>query len=265
MCLIAWRWQPSAVERLVLLSNRDEFFDRPTQALAAWTDVPVWAGRDGLAGGTWLGVGRQGRLAAVTNYRSAHAIDPEALSRGHLVCDFLQSSQSPTNFAQQLMTSANLYNPFNLLMFDGHELIGFEGRGVTSRWQAYGPGDGSVSNADFDSPWPKQVMLKQQLAQQLTTELPSDEVLLDLMRNSQTAPVQDLPQTGVGDDKELALSAMFVRLPGYGTRASTLVRVRADHVRMHERSFDPQGQLISACVVEVREPAAPRAHQVRET
>ena len=264
MCLIAWRWQPDAAEPLVVLSNRDEFFNRPARALHRWPDVLIWAGQDELAGGTWLGVGEAGRLAAITNYRTTQATNELAQSRGHLVRDFLCASHSAADYAAHVAQNASAYNPFNLWLFDGQRMAGVQGRLGKAEVVALSPGYGSVSNADFHSDWPKQVQLQSQLRAHFESSDAEDDTLLDLLRNTQTAPVHQLPHTGMAPDKELALSAMFVRLPGYGTRTSTLVRYSADEVTMKERSFDAQAQL-SACVVEVRVPRAPHAHRAHQT
>ncbi|MCP1344019.1 NRDE family protein, partial [Halomonas sp. FL8] len=71
MCLIVFDWRPGSPTPLRLAANRDEFYDRPTAPLARWQDAPeIVAGRDLRAGGSWLGVHRQGRMAAVTNVRA---------------------------------------------------------------------------------------------------------------------------------------------------------------------------------------------------
>ena len=261
MCLIAWHWQPGAPEPLVLLSNRDEFFNRPARTLQRWFDAPIWAGRDELAGGTWLGVGVSGRMAAITNYRSMHSSNELAKSRGHMVRDFLLSHLSALDYAAYVAQNASAYNPFNLWLFDGQSMMGVQGRHSQSKVVTLTPGYGSVSNADFNSPWPKQLQLQAQLRTLIESGHAADDTLLDLLRNTQTTQLGDLPQTGVAPEKELALSAMFVRLSDYGTRASTLVRYGLEIVRMKERSFDAQGQL-NACVAEARVPRAPHAHQV---
>lgn len=264
MCLIAWRWQPEAFESLVLLSNRDEFHDRPATALAKWADAPIYAGRDERAGGTWLGVSPTGRLAAITNFRTPQPPHANAPSRGHWVQDFLCATQSAAEYAAHLQQHAHAYNPFNLLLFDGLAMWGVQGRGDEVSIVALSPGVGSVSNAGFNSPWPKQRWLTASLKAQLQHQTPSNDDLLDLLLDRREAPVDTLPDTGVGLEKEKSLSPVFVQMPGYGTRASTLVRWGVQEVVMQERSFDANGQL-SACVAEVRVPIAPRAHQVHGT
>lgn len=264
MCLIAWRWQPQAAEPLILLSNRDEFHDRPATALAKWTDTPIYAGRDERAGGTWLGVSPTGRLAAITNFRTPRTPHVNAPSRGHWVQDFLCASQSAAHYAAHVQQHAHAYNPFNLLLFDGLHMFGVQGRGEEVSVLTLSPGIGSVSNAGFNSPWPKQRLLTASLEAQLQHQPLHNDDLLDLLLDRREAPLHELPDTGVGLDKERSLSPVFVQMPGYGTRASTLVRWWQQEVVMQERRFDANGQL-SACVAEVRVPITPRAHQVHGT
>lgn len=240
MCLMAWRWRPDQSDALILLSNRDEFFDRPTEPAKQWPDTQMWAGKDQRAGGTWLGVTHTGRFAAITNYRTPDPARANAASRGELVAQFLASDLPSHDFVARLTTNFSNYNPFNLTVFDGATLLGFEGRVNTHRRVHLEPGFGGVSNADFNTPWFKQTRLQSDLKQLLTSGVCADDALLDLLLNDRVAPLHQLPQTGIPLDRELALSAPFVRMGHYGTRASSLVRIRRDLVEFTERGFDEQ-------------------------
>ena len=241
MCLIAWSWQPGSATPLLLLGNRDEFYARPAEALHHWPDAPILAGRDIQGGGTWLGVGPGGRLAALTNYRSAVPARADAPSRGELVTNFLQSPLSTEAYLQTLQAQASAYNPFNLLVFDGHSLLGLESRGA--RIVAFQPGIGAVSNADFQTPWPKLRQLTAGLAACVASGEAEDEHLWPLLQSHTLAADAELPQTGVPLPLERALSAAFIATPGYGTRACSVVRVRVDGVRFSEQRFGTEGTL----------------------
>ena len=90
MCLIAFAWKVHPEYSLLVGANRDEWHDRPTAPAAWWDDYPqILAGRDLRAGGTWLGVSRSGRFAALTNFRDPSNRKSDAPSRGMLVRDFL--------------------------------------------------------------------------------------------------------------------------------------------------------------------------------
>lgn len=241
MCLIAWRWEPARLTPLVVMANRDEFYARPTQALAQWPDSSVMAGRDLEGGGTWLGATATGRVAALTNYRDPEQMAAGRPSRGALVQGFLESTLSAAAFLNELARYASQYNPFNLVVYDGRTLVGCESRADTFREITLQEGVGCLSNGDFASPWPKVARLRTALAGAMAEDDASDQRLLALLCNRAVAPDADLPATGVPIDLERALSAAFITLPSYGTRASTIIRVHADSVHMVERSFDADG------------------------
>lgn len=241
MCLIAWRWQPTDATPLVLLANRDEFYARPTRVLAQWPDSPVIAGLDLEGGGTWLGVTPSGRVAALTNYRDPEMMAAGRPSRGALVQGFLESALDAEAFLTELGKYAGQYNPFNLLVFDGKTLAGCESRGDAYTAVLLAPGIGCLSNADFASTWPKVTRLREALTDVLSEDEATDQQLLALLDNREVAPDNALPTTGIPLDLERALSAAFITLPSYGTRASSIVRVHADTVTMLERSFEPDG------------------------
>jgi uncharacterized protein with NRDE domain len=240
MCLIGWNWRPGAAEQLLLIGNRDEAYDRPALPLHWWEDAPILAGRDLTAGGTWLGVSRTGRVAAITNHRDPNAQRPGALSRGKLVQEFLAGHETPSEFLSRISAGAARYNPFNLLVFDGSSFLGFESR--QSKIVAIAPGVSGVSNADFFTPWPKLRALTSGLAYQVTSGRSGDDAaLLPLLLARSQAHDADLPDTGIPRDRERLLSPAFITAPGYGTRASTILRLSGSQIKMTEHSFDGDG------------------------
>ena len=239
MCLIAWNWQPASRHPLLLIANRDEYYARPTLPLHWWHDAPILAGRDLQAGGSWLGISRTGRLAALTNHRDPANVRVDAPSRGALVSAFLQTELSASDYLTELASRAADYNPFNLLVFDGTRLMGLESR--HAKVITMQPGIGAVSNADFLTPWPKLSRLSASLQTLLAQAHPSDAELLALLHNPTLAADDDLPTTGIPLEFERALSAAFIALPDYGTRASSVVRFEADSIAFLEQSFDTNG------------------------
>jgi uncharacterized protein with NRDE domain len=252
MCLIAWHWQPDHETPLLLLGNRDEFYARPTQALQWWEDAPVLAGRDQQAGGTWLGVNRRGQLAALTNYRDPSTMRDDTPSRGALVANFLSGDWSSKSYLAELASKCMDYNPFNLLVFDGQQLMGLESR--LGRVVSIAPGTSAVSNADFHTPWPKVRGLLRGLAPAVAGQSVQDPELLALLHNAQPASDRELPKTGVSLETERALSPAFIATPTYGTRACSIVRMGRSEVRFLEESFNAQGptgtvvQVFAPCV-----------------
>ena len=251
MCLLAFQWQPDAPAPLTIAANRDEFYARPTMALHAWADGHTVAGQDLQGGGTWMGVHRpSGRLAALTNVRDPADMRSDAPSRGGIVTAFLHSGLGAADFAQQLAETSQAFNGFNLLLFDGQQLVAFESR--QRRHFHPAPGVWAVSNADFNTPWPKLVRLRSGLAQALHTHhaaqsptiAPALEAdLWPLLADTRLAADAELPATGVSLELERTLSAAFICTPHYGTRASTLVHHGRSQVQIIERSFAAGGVL----------------------
>ncbi|MBI2309260.1 MAG: NRDE family protein [Rhodocyclales bacterium] len=223
MCLILVAWRVHADYPLVVAANRDEFFRRPTAAAARWADAQqVIAGRDLEAGGTWLGIGEGGRFAAVTNVREPGK--PQGVrSRGELTAAFLTGRQSAAGYAATIDGAA--YSGFNLLLGDGHELWYASNRIDAPR--ALAPGIYGVSNHLLDTPWPKLATARQRFAEALP-QLPAEAAFFDLLADDEIVPDEHLPATGVSLEWERRLSAIFVRSPDYGTRASTLLVCHAN-------------------------------------
>lgn len=239
MCLIAWNWQPASASPLLLLANRDEFYHRAARPLHWWEGGQLLAGQDLQAGGTWLGVSRSGRLAALTNYRAPAPPRTDTPSRGELVANFLESETSAAHFLQTLASRVHAYNPFNLLVFDGVQLMGLESR--HAKVLELPTGVGAVSNADFQTPWPKVTQLKNGLQSCLDQHRTGADYLLALLRDPTQPPDTLLPHTGIPLPLERALSAAFIATPHYGTRASSLVQLHQTHVEFAEHSYDSSG------------------------
>lgn len=238
MCLILFAWKMHAAYPLILAANRDEFTERPSAPAAFWDNAPdLLAGRDLKAGGTWLGITRSGRLAAVTNYRDPASLKQEAPSRGQLVSDYLRGRESPEEYLQRLAPRAGRYNGFSLLVGDRSGLLFYSNRGEAVRPE---PGIHGMSNRLLDTPWPKVENGKRALGRLLAEgHDPSPEALLDLLASRSRPPDDRLPDTGVGLEWERILSPLFIESPTYGTRCSTVLLIdRQGLVTFVERVFN---------------------------
>ena len=237
MCLILIGWRQIASFPLVVAANRDEFHARATAPAGRWPDSPhVFGGLDLEAGGTWLGASDSGRFAAVTNVREPN--QPAGMrSRGLLTRDFLLGASTAADYVASLDMDA--FAGFNLLLSDGQELWYCSNRAAAPR--ALEPGIYGVSNHLLDTPWPKLATSKQRFALALA-RLPEENGFFDLLADDEIVPDAHLPSTGVPLEWERLLSAVFVRSPEYGTRASSLLLQRADGPGvLAERSFSPLG------------------------
>lgn len=238
MCLIVLAWRPGHAQPLLLASNRDEFYARPSQPLAEWPQLPgVFAGRDQQAGGTWLGVGPNGRFAAVTNIRDL-SLPQGARSRGELPAAFLAGDLSVTAFIQSIAAQRQHFSGFNLLVGDRQQLWHLNSQSGQATELAAGVH--GLSNASLNTPWPKLQRARQGLQGEL--QAPHPHALLRLLADPTPAAEAELPDTGIGLPNERLLSSVFIASPSYGTRASTALIVNADGSRqLIERSFGANG------------------------
>lgn len=254
MCLLAIAIHASARWPLVIASNRDEFYARPSLPLARWTSAAgqtIISGRDARAGGTWLGMTPSGRMALLTNVREAPSATPlpAQKSRGDLVMRWLESSMNAEQFMAQ--TDCHAYAGFNLIVGDAltdrwtwlsNRWFDTGAPGVAAQrpqrlprgdwcWKALTPGVYGLSNAALDTPWPKTLALRTALAAELKNDkhglgIPALQAALwAALANRQQAGLNSLPDTGLSLAQEQALSSAFVDSPerAYGTRCSTLL------------------------------------------
>jgi uncharacterized protein with NRDE domain len=225
MCLVLVVWRVHPLYPCLVAANRDEFHARPAAPAQWWPDRPqILAGRDLQAGGTWLGLTRAGRFAALTNYRDPEQRRATAPSRGELVTSLLESGASVAESLAYLREVGASYSGFNLIFSDGERLGIYES--VPGSGRELAPGIYGLSNHLLDTPWPKVQNAKSRL-QAALGDMTDPESLLALLRDDRPAPDEQLPQTGVGLEWERLLSSAFVRAPDYGTRCSTIIRIDA--------------------------------------
>ena len=242
MCLILVAWQVQPEFPCVVAANRDEFFGRPTAEADWWPgEAGILAGRDLQAGGTWLGVTRSGRFAALTNFRDPAAAVADAPSRGRLVTAFLEADWSTAQGLREIAKRSKGCNPFNILCSDGVELGIYES--TTGDARTLEPGVYALSNHLLDTPWPKVQQAKSRLAAALD-ELPKAAAMLDLLRDAEPATDEELPRTGVSPAMERMLSSAFIHGEAYGTRCSTIVTTDTEGaISFSEWSWDEDGAL----------------------
>jgi uncharacterized protein with NRDE domain len=241
MCLILLAWRAHPNYPLVIAANRDEYHARAAAPASWWQQPQILAGRDLSAGGTWLALARDGRFAALTNYRDPSRQRPDAPSRGALIPAMLATRRSAADQLQQLQRDGAAYNGFNLIFGDGAQLAIYES--VAGVGRLLEPGVYGLSNHLLDTPWPKVANAKAALGAALT-HLPDEAPLLQLLRDQQRADDAHLPRTGVSQEWERMLSSAFIRSDTYGTRCSNLVRMnQLGLIRFTEWTWNSSGEL----------------------
>ena len=226
-----------------MAANRDEFFARATLPAAPWPESPaIVGGRDLEKGGSWLALSASGRLAAVTNFRDGTRSKGGRRSRGLLVSDFVLSDLDPRRFLERARTACDAYDGFNLLVAANDELLHYSN--VSDEITPLTAGVHGLSNHLLDTPWPK-VERGKAAVQRLLANQPETLAagLFDALSDTQPAAEEDLPYTGVSLEWERQLASIFIRAPGYGTRASTVVLMeRSGKLTLIERNFSPDGR-----------------------
>lgn len=247
MCLIAVAIKIHPRYPLIIAENRDEFYHRPTVPLAFWPDHPnLLAGRDLQGGGTWLGITKTGRIAAITNFREPASIaapttTPPARSRGLLVSNYLTDDQPPEHYLKNLKNAGADHAGFNLVVGDIHQLWWYSNKSPDI--VKITPGMHAISNHLLDTPWPKTQKAMSGLDKICRQNTKIDvEAIFSLLADTTRPPDADLPNTGVGLEWERLLSSVFVSSDIYGTRSSAVILVHdSGHITFAERTFKPGG------------------------
>ena len=238
MCLIFISLKQHSHYKLILAANRDEFYERKTAAADYWKDYPeILGGRDLEAGGTWMAMSRSGKISMITNYRDLKNLKSNAPSRGKLVSDYLIEEVSPDNYLKSIDPHKGEYNGFNLVVGSSEELWYLSN--YKSGVDQIPSGVHGLSNALLDTPWPKVIGGKKKFESVISDQTINPDSLFEMLMDDHVASDNELPDTGVGLERERQLSSMFIKSPGYGSRCSTVVLIdKNDHVLFAERVCD---------------------------
>jgi uncharacterized protein with NRDE domain len=238
MCLILFNYKNHPNYKLVVAANRDEFYSRPTAPAAFWEDhTNILAGRDLEAGGTWMGLSKTGGLCMLTNYRDMKNIKSGTPSRGKLVSDYLVSQPSPSTYLAPLDLLHDRYNDYNLVLGTPDDIWYYSN--VQRKIYMLGSGLYGLSNSLLDTPWPKVKKGKAKMEMILKEDQIDPESLFSALFDDELAEDNELPDTGIGLEKERMLSSMFIKSPDYGTRCSTVLLVdNHNNALFVERTYD---------------------------
>lgn len=237
MCLINFQLGNHQKYKLILAANRDEEYSRPTKEAHYWEDAPhILAGRDLRGMGTWLGVTKGGKIAALTNIRNKEELlGSYQKSRGELVSDFLNCSLSAPEYLENIKIQSNDYAGFNLLLGDVDGLYymnNYDKESIRVENGIHG-----LSNHHLNTPWPKVECGKNNL-EEITSNHFSIEDIFSLLRDDKKAAPSALPETGLSKEIESQLSSMFINTEHYGTRCSTVLTVsHENHITFSERTY----------------------------
>lgn len=243
MCLLLISYNIHPEYPLIVAANRDEFYQRPTEKAHFWKDYKeLLAGRDLEAGGSWLGITKKGRFAAITNYRDMRLLKENVTSRGELVTDFLTSTLTPVKFGHKLSGTADKYNGYNLIFSDFDTLYYFSNQ--TKHLTQLNEGIYGLSNHLLDTPWPKVIKSKEAFLEVTSEKNIEAPDLFKILSDDKEAPEDQLPDTGLSPGLEKAVSPVFIKSDSYGTRSSTVILINSvNEVLFIEKSLDVQTKI----------------------
>lgn len=233
MCLIQLAFDAQQ-KAFTVIANRDEFTARPAAAAHYWANG-IFAGQDIEAGGTWLGLSKNRRFAAVTNVRHPKSRILGERSRGEIVTRFLTSTQSSQAFIRELQRDKELYGGFNVLLFDGTELHHYNN--IFDETTQLASGYYTLSNDTLNTPWPKSVRVREQFVPLFEADAQADAFLAMMQDNTQAAD-EELPLTGIDPAMEKQLSSIFIAIDGYGTRCTTYIKSASTHTEFIEQTYE---------------------------
>jgi len=247
VCVLAFAWKTDPEYPLIFVSNRDEYHSRPSKSLERWPNTSVYAPRDLKGGGTWLGFTADGRWAAITNFRDGIKQIEKPISRGILVKDFLLSSASPKQYAEEISHKVQTFNGFNLLVGDIESIEYISNRRESDHVFAETltePGIYTLSNHLLNTPWPKTVSLRETFTKALVQNETVDlRDYIELLQSTETYDQERLPNTGIPSELEQKLSPIFIVGNEYGTRSSTVMKFnkREHSIQILEVQYDSAG------------------------
>ena len=252
MCIVAFAWHVLDDMPLCLISNRDEFYHRPSAVLHRWDNSSIIAGQDLQSDGTWMGVTESGRWAIVTNFRNGRDKNQYSTSRGHLIQSFLESDLAPIRFVQQLEQQQQDYAGFNLFVGDREQAVYMSNRGEAPQLLANGVY--VVSNGLMSEDWEKTKHLRKRFTQEFLPMLQQSTItesdlqysVWDILEDERKIILDLLPDTGISVEMEELLSSTFIQSPIYGTRCSNFLRMTSKHWQWLEKSQqgEQQGRVI---------------------
>jgi len=242
MCLLLLSYKTNPNYKLIVAANRDEFYDRPALLLHNWKNHPeLFAGKDLKGNGTWLGITKKGKIAAITNYRDMSKIKDNAPTRGKLITDFLLDEMPAEQYTNLLLKTADIYNGYNLIYGNSDNLYYFSN--ISKEPVKLSKGIYGVSNHLLDSPWPKVVKSKKIFSELINEPSPSKDKLFDLLQDEEIYPDESLPETGLGIELERMVSPIFTVTEKYGTRSSSVIFIDYnDNVEFTEKSFNNKNE-----------------------
>ncbi len=253
MCLIVLSIKPNKSYKLVLSSNRDEFYDRPTENMHWWqTNPKVLAGKDKNFDGTWMAMTEFGKFAAVTNVKeftslsTRHKSLEELSSRGDLVKNFVMSDYTAGEYID---TFKGLnYQGFNLILFDGQEAIVCSNRGLEKKLDegiTY-----AIGNRPLEQKSEKLKSAEKDFKNILDSNI-SSKSLFKMMQLPKNEPLE-FSKAFTKENHGEEFPYRFIETDIYGTRSTTTITIDQNNkAEILETTFGKNSQIKDANKFEI--------------
>ena len=243
MCLIAlsikkskdWNGKDSYFFKII--ANRDEYHDRPTLEMHWWSNKSILAGKDQMAGGTWLGVNKEGRFGAITNLKE-ETNTKYSVSRGSLVTGFLESQLSPKAYLEELEQEKNKYAGFNLIVGDKDGLFYLCNRleGIFFIPE----GIHALGNLTLDASTKKVDAIKNDFSDILYEGFTIEKSFNIMKKEYGNLHEKTKKELKIRDGEEIPYR--FIRSPLYGTRCTTVFSSNASgEINISELTYQREG------------------------
>tara|TARA_B100000900_G_C20465434_1_gene669104 strand:+ start:37 stop:804 length:768 start_codon:yes stop_codon:yes gene_type:complete len=248
MCLIVLSLNPKSDFKLVLTSNRDEFYERPTESMHWWNSSPrVLAGKDKNFDGTWMAFSETGKFAAVTNVREFTSLSTQKRSledlesRGDLVKNFVLSNYSSSEYVNKI--DCLNYQGFNLILFDGIDALICSNRGFEKKLtngETY-----AIGNKPLEHKSKKIRSVEEDFKKILSTEV-SGENLFEMMQAPVNKPLE-FSEAFTRENHGKEFPYRFIATDIYGTRSTTSIIInKNDEVEITETSFNEVREIVKS-------------------
>lgn len=236
--------------KLIILSNRDEFFNRASKPAEFITENNIY-GTDltpGKEGGTWFGLSKLGKMCALLNLNAKDygACDSNKAGRGFLVPNYLNASLVSSQYVSSVENEAKNCNPFNLLFFEKNNCLwdvsifdnySFNFKKNENEYV-------SISNHVYEKPFVKTTLGEdcfKKIVNQYNNTKKKQELIDELFTLATHDAGKEIDKTMEIDEmsiRETFKEKIFIEVPNYGTRTHTIVLVDdQDNITYHERNL----------------------------
>ena len=248
MCLIVLSLNPKSDYKLILTSNRDEFYERPTESMHWWDSSPrVLAGKDKNFDGTWMALSEKGKFAAVTNVREFTSLSTQKkslenlASRGDLVKDFVLSNYSASEYLNEI--DCLNYQGFNLILFDGTDGLICSNRGFEKKLtqgETY-----AIGNKPIENKSKKILSAEEDFVKILSSEI-SGENLFEMMQAPVNKPLE-FSKAFTKENHGREFPYRFIATDIYGTRSTTSIIIdKNNEAKIEETSFNETREIVKS-------------------